>query len=521
MRSFSFQEFVRRRTLRVAGVYLAAAWGVLEFTDWVSNRFGLPSVLLNVVIGGLVVLFPVVLVFTWRLQSVGGGVPGIPASKPARRSIAVLPFDNPGDDPADEFLSDGIADEITVALAKLEGLHVASRTSAFAYKGHKEDVRRIGEALNVESLLEGSVQRAGDRIRVATRLVSAFDGYHLWSAHYDREIEDVFAIEDEIAENVAAALRVILREDERPALRLIAPEDIRAYEYYLRGRQFFHQMRRKSLEYARQMFQKAVEIDPHYARAHAGIAEASSFLNMFYPGSDDDLEQADAGSRRALELAPQLPEAHSARGFTLFLLKQLDAAEREFRIALELEPQLFDAHYFYARASFQQGHFEKAARLFQSAADLREDYQAAFFAAQSLEALGREGEARQAYETALEVAARHMDFNPDDPRAATMRAVALCRLGRADEGLRWAEQALAIDPEDAGVRYNVACLYALEGSKDRAFECLSDAVRSGFGNRDWLERDPDIASLRDDPRFEELWQTDDQGPRAPSADLFA
>jgi adenylate cyclase len=222
---------------------------------------------------------------------------------------------------------------------------------------------------------------------------------------------------------------------------------------------------------------------------------------MFYPTSDEDVTRADSASRRALELAPDLPEAHSARGSALFLMKRLDEAEREFRIAIEMEPQLVEARHLFGRVSFQQGRFDEAARLFRAANDIRENYDSAFFAAQSLEALGRKEEAADAYAYARGVAARHMEFNPDDARAATMLAVSLCRAGRPDEGLRWGEQALAIDPEDAGVRYNVACLYALEGKTDRAFECLADAIRAGFGNRDWLEKDPDIESLRGDPRF--------------------
>lgn len=502
MSRLSVAELVRRRVPQVVGVYLAAGWGALEFTDWASARFGWGPAILDAVILGLFVLFPVTVALAWRSGPAQAPLPA--GGGPARRSVAVLPFANAGGDPANEYLSDGLTDEITVALSKLEGMRVASRTSAFAFKDRTEDIRRIGRELNVESVLEGNVQLSGNRLRVSTQLVNTADGYHLWSERFDREIEDVFAIEDEIAQSVAGALRVILRDDERRALRLAPPADIRAYEFYLRGRGFFHRMRKKDLQYAREMFERAVEIDPDYGRAWAGVADASSFLNMFYPTAEQDLERADHASRRALELAPGLAEAHSARGFALFLLKRLDEAEHEFRRAIEIEPQLFEAQYLYARACFQQGRFETAARLFEAADDLREDYQASFFAAQSLEALGRKTEAATGYEHAHDVAARHMEFNPDDPRAATMRAVALCRIGRPEEGLRWAEQALAIDPEDAGVRYNVACLFALEGATDRAFECLEDAIRAGFGNRAWLENDPDIASLRDDPRFDAL-----------------
>ena len=225
---------------------------------------------------------------------------------------------------------------------------------------------------------------------------------------------------------------------------------------------------------------------------------------MYYPSSGADLGRADEASARALELDSDLAEAHGARGFALLQLKRVDEAEEEFKTAIELDPNQFEARYFYARACFSQGRLEDAARLFQEAAAVREDYQAAFFAAQALEALGRDDEAADGYRQALMVAQKHMELNPDDPRAATMRAVSHCRSGDRAAGLRWAERALEIDPHDAGVRYNVACLYSLEEQPDRAIECLEKAMDAGFGHRDWIEQDPDLDPLRELPRFQEL-----------------
>ncbi|MEE9132142.1 MAG: protein kinase [Gemmatimonadota bacterium] len=420
------------------------------------------------------------------------------------RSIAVLPFDNMSASAENEYLSDGITEEIINALAKIGGLAVVSRTSAFAYKGKKLDVRTIGEQLNVACVLEGSVRKSGDRLRITAQLVSVADGYHLWSERYDREMADVFAIQDEIAENIARALRVILSEDEKRAIAKVPPADVEAYEYYLRGRQFFHTNLKRSLRFAREMFTRAIEIDPDYALAWAGIADCSSLLRMYYPASESSLEQADAASSKALELDPNLPEAHAARGFALWQMQRDEEAKHEFETAIELDPQQFEARYFYARQCFTQGDLEKAARLFEEASSVRADYPAAFFAAQSHAALGREAEARAAYRRALEVVGHHLELNPDDPRAATMRAVSLCRLGQRQEGLEWAERAIAIDPEDAGVCYNVACLYALEGQTEKAIDKLECAIQVGFGARNWIANDPDLDSLRDHPRFRAL-----------------
>jgi tetratricopeptide (TPR) repeat protein len=292
--------------------------------------------------------------------------------------------------------------------------------------------------------------------------------------------------------------------------------DARAYEYCQRARQFLTVPRRANLRFACEMFAKASEVDPLYAPAHAGLAGGAAQLHMLYPSADgEQLRLAEAASLRALELDPGLAEAHAARGLVLFLSRRLDEAEREFLRAIEADPSRPEARYFYARACFQQGRHEEAARLCREANAVREDYQAAFFAAQASEAGGALQAAQEAYRVALGVCERHMEMNPDDPRAATMRAVCLARTGRRDEGLHWARQALAIDPLDAGVRYNVACLYAVEGAEGEALACLEEVVSAGFRNREWMERDPDLARLRGLPRFRALMDGMSVPPATP------
>lgn len=494
------RRLLRLRVPQILGAYLAGGWGLLQFVEWLADRHIAPAGLVNVLLVAWILLLPVALLIVWR-RDVGEAV-----EEPIRapRSVAVLPFANLSPGPGDAYLSDGISDEIITALARVEGLRVASRTSSFLYRDGSADIRTVGRELNVRAVLEGTVQRVGGQLRVTTQLVDAVNGYQLWSAHFDSEMEDVFAIEDDIAENVVRVLRVLLRGQDWGALPRIPRADVRAYECYMRGRQFFHRTLKKSLGYAREMFTRAIEIDPDYALAHAALADTISVERMYYLASDVDLARADEESRRALALDPLLAEAHSARGTYLFLAGCFDEAEDEFRTAQRLDPGLFDAYYFYARMCFQLGRMQDAARLFEQACHAREDYQAAYFAAQSFEALGQEAEAQCSYARALEIVERHMELNPDDPRAATMRAVSLCRLGRRDEGLAWAEQAMIIDPDDAGVRYNAACLFSVAGDAERAIACLEEAVDVGFGNRDWLEHDPDMAPLRDDPRFQAL-----------------
>jgi adenylate cyclase len=337
--------------------------------------------------------------------------------------------------------------------------------------------------------------------------VNVADGSNLWSERYDRQLEDVFAIQDEIAENIVRALRVVLTEDEKRAIEKTPTENVQAYDYYLRGRQFFHQMRRSSILYARRMFERAIETDPKFAQAYAGIADCCSFLYTWWDGSKANLESAVSASATALALDPELAEAHAARGFALTLSRQYDPAREEFERALALNPQLFEAHYLYARACVQEGRMEDAVRHYEAAFRVRpEDYQAVLLMQVPLNTLGRIEEAKDALRRGLHVVENHLELNPDDARALYLGAGALVQLGERDRALEWAKRAHAIDPEDSAVLYNVACVYALAGLTDDALACLEKAIRNGFGHREWLDHDSDLASLRDDPRFQALSQ---------------
>ena len=436
--------------------------------------------------------------------SPASGVATSPPAGSTAKSIAVLPFANMSADAENEYFSDGIAEEITNALSKVQALRVASRTSAFGYKGKDQDVRKIGEELGVATILEGSVRKSGNRLRITAQLVSVADGYHLWSERYDSDAEDVFAIQDEIATKIAEALHLMLSEEERRELAQVPTEDVQAYEAYLRGRFFLNRFQKASVRHAKDMFEQAIDIDPEYALAFAGLADCCSFLYMYFDGSDENLEEADKASQRALELGPDFAEAHASRGLAVALSKRYEEAEAEFQIAIALNPSLFEAYYFYARTCFQQGKLEPAVELFEKACEVHEDYQACLLAALSYSGLGREDEAKAAYARALRVIERHLELNPGDARALTLGGGCLARLGKADEAVLWCERSLQIDAEDPVVVYAVACVYAILQMTDKALDGLEKAIESGFGNKKWIENDPDFASLREHPRFQEL-----------------
>jgi TolB-like protein/Tfp pilus assembly protein PilF len=418
------------------------------------------------------------------------------------KSIAVLPFVNMSNDPENEYFTDGIAEEIINALSKIQALRVASRTSSFAFKGKSEDMSEIGRKLKVTTVLEGSVRKAGSKLRVAAQLIDVADGYQLWSERYDRQLEDVFAIQDEIAGNIVKALRMVLSDEEKRAIEKAPTINVEAYEYYLRGRQFFHQWSRTGIQYARRMFERAIESDPNYALAYAGIADCCAFLYMYWDGSKANLDGADAASQKALELDPDLADAHASRGFALSLKKQYDAARPEFETAIRLNPKLYEAHYLFARAWLQEGKLEQAVHHFAEASRVRpEDYQAMLLMVGPLRALGRTEDAKAAMEQGVAQVERHLELNPDDTRAYYLGAQALIQIGQRDKALQWARKALGGNDSDSMVLYNVACFYSLGDLRDEAIDCLEKAVQNGFGHREWLEHDSDLDNIRTDPRF--------------------
>ena len=423
------------------------------------------------------------------------------AAVSAAKSVAVLPFANNSADPENEYFTDGIADEIISALTKIQSLRVTSRTSSFAFKGKNEDISEIGRKLKVSSVLEGTMRRVGNRLRITAQLVNVADGSNLWSERYDREMEDIFAIQDDISQAIVKALRVILTEGERKQIDKSRAVNVQAYDYYLRGRQYY-QIHRKSLEYARQMFNRAIEIDPEYARAYAGVADSCSLLYMYFDARDFNLRQADKASAKALELEPELAEAHVARGLAISLSKRFREAEEEFETAMRLDPKMFEAAYWFGRALLSEGRNQEAAKMFERASGLRpEDYQAPNFLAQAYNALGMVEERDVANRRSIKLMEERLELNAADARAANLLAATHATFGEVEKALDYAERSLAIDPDDAMLLYNVACTYSLLGKKEEAIACIERAVDKGFGHKEWLDHDPDLNPLRDDPRF--------------------
>ena len=266
------------------------------------------------------------------------------------RSIAVLPFVNLSTDRDQDYFCEGVAEEIINSLAQIRGLRVVARSSSFVFRDRRTDVRDIGGRLNVGTVLEGSVRKAGESLRITVQLIEVATGYHLWSERYDRAVEDIFAIQDEIAANVTRAMQLYMSDAERTAVSRMPTSNVRAYDYYLQGRQYFHRRRKKSMYFAIDLFKRAIELDSDFALAWATLADCCSALIHYYSETSMELRNtSDSASLRALELAPQSSEAHASRGFALSTMGDYAAARQEFETALAIDPNQWEARYYYGR----------------------------------------------------------------------------------------------------------------------------------------------------------------------------
>jgi serine/threonine protein kinase/Flp pilus assembly protein TadD len=428
-----------------------------------------------------------------------------PPSQRSEKSIAVLYFSDLSGGKEDDYFRDGMTEDIITELTRIAELVLLPRSAILPFRDKAVTASEIGRQLNVAYVLDGSLRRAGNRLRINAQLVETRTGHSIWAERYDRHLEDVFAIQDEIAQNIAGTLRVMLTDKEKRAIEKVPTRDIQAYDYFLRGRRVFYELNRKSFEFARQMFARAIVIDPGYAAAYAGVANSSSFLYTWFDASEDNLREATQASRRAVELDTGSPEAHTARGLAESLGRNYEVAEKEFVEAIRLDPRSYDATYLYGRCAFSQGKMEEAAGLFRKASELDPaEYQAMNLLALCLHGLGRHDEAKLVSRSALERTERHIALHPDDARAHYLGSHALHNLGEDERALSWAARALEIDPSENSTIYNVACLYVQLGDNDRAFDLLETAVRNGFGQKEWIENDPDLTPLRDKPRYKAL-----------------
>ena len=516
--SHSIAELKRRKVFQVAAAYIVGGWLLLQVADATFEPLNLPAWSATLVLWLLVLGFPVAVFLAWALEVTPDGIrktrsrrrptPRKKSTAPAeeaKASIAVLPFVDMSPEKDQDHFCEGMAEEIINALTKIRGVHVASRTASFQFKGDTADINEVGDQLGVDTVLEGSVRKEGGQIRVTAQLISVEDGFHIWSEGFDRELRGVFEIQKEIAENVVKAFRLTLDDAEEQVIEQRPTENMEAYEYYLRGRRHFFMLNRQGWEQAREMFSRAIELDPDYALAYAGLADCFSFLYMYADSTATNRLQAETNSRLAVQLAPDSAETHTSRGLALSHSKKYEEADAVFRTAIKIDPSHYEAYYFWGRNLFAQGRFEKAGELFEKASELRpDDYQAMALLAQVYRAQGREEERVEARKRTLERIEQRLKTKPDDTRALCFGSINLVDMGHREKGQKWLERAYAADPDDALNLYNIACIYAQLGEVDKGIDALEGSITKGMTQMDWIVHDTDLDPLRDNPRFKAL-----------------
>jgi TolB-like protein len=340
-----FEELKRRKVVQVCIAYVVGAWLLLQVADATFELLNLPSWSTTLVLWLLILGFPVALILAWALEVTPEGIrrtkkrrKPVTASKQtstgqAEPSIAVLPFADMSPEKDQDHFCEGMAEEIINSLAKIPGVQVALRTASFQFKDTTMDIDTIGERLNVNTVLEGSVRKAGDHLRVTAQLIKVEDGYHIWSEGFDRELKDVFGIQKEIAENVGKAFQLTLSPDTEKAIEQQPTQNVEAYEFYLRGRRHFYQFSDEGWKKAREDFSRAIDLDPNYALAYAGLADCFSFIYMYADSAVSVRLQAETNSRLALQLAPELAPVHASRGLALSYSHRDDEADAAFERA--------------------------------------------------------------------------------------------------------------------------------------------------------------------------------------------
>ncbi len=422
-----------------------------------------------------------------------------PPSAKDQSTVAVLPFLDLRQEGGEEHLGEGIAEEVLQVLNQVEGLRVVSRTTSFLYGGSELSLAEVGRRLHADAILGGALLEKEDLLTLKAELVEVVSDRVIWSKSFDFERKDLFTTLEEVIGGAASALRF------SPPIRPRHAVDLGAYEFFLRGRHYYFRFSRQGMGFAAQMFRRALEFDPNYASAWAGLANCAAYSYIYIERTEDQRELAESCSRRALELDPDLAEAHASRGVALSASGLAAEAEEAFETALRLDPNLFEAAYFYARHCFAAGKQERAIEYFEWAAALRpEDFQAILLVAQVYHSLGVEDEAERARRQGLALVEERLQRAPDDVRARYLGANALVALGEREKGLAWARIARSMDPNDPMLLYNLGCIHALAGDPEEALDCLSWAVAGGLSQKNWFLHDGDLDSIRSHLRFQEL-----------------
>jgi serine/threonine-protein kinase len=576
-RASFFAELKRRNVYKVAVAYAIVGWLLVQVATQVFPFFEIPNWAVRLVVLAIVIGFPIALVIAWAFEltpeglkrtedadlaqqsprksrawiyivivgallSVGlffvGRYSARNTASAARtelpaKSIAVLPFVNMSADKNDEYLSDGVSEELITALSKITGLQVKARTSSFAFKGKNEDIQKIGELLHVSHLLEGSVAKAGNKLRITAQLIQASDGNHEWSDTYDREMQDIFAVRSEVAQQVADTLKVRLLGEDKRKIDKKPTENLEAYNLYRQGRFYADKLSEEGMTKAVPFFQQAIEKDPRFALAYAGmadnyviaadaiippreafskakeaalkaielddsLAEAHASLGLVHYHYDWDWPAAEQELKRAISLNPQSAQSYTLYTHYLAGMGRYDEAKKYGARALELDPLSVSAHWFLGWGAIYAGRSDEAVGFFSKAIELDPNNPwTRWFLGRAYLLSGNSSRAIEEMETGLR-------FGPDDPLGLGFTGYVYAVTGRRADALKILQRLDELQKRRFISTISRVYVYAGLGDKDKAFEWLEKAYQERSDSLAWFRFDPESKSLRSDPRFAAL-----------------
>jgi serine/threonine protein kinase/Tfp pilus assembly protein PilF len=433
-------------------------------------------------------------------QTASGVLPARVAAE--KKSVAVLYFENQSGGKEDEYFRDGMTEDIITELSKITQLQIFPRSEMLAFRDKAMAAPQVGQQLGATYVLEGTIRRSGNRLRITAQLVEGATRHSVWAERYDRQLEDVFAIQDEIARSIAQALRITLTPQEEKTIGMKPTENTQAYDFYLRGRSY---TRRENMDYALQMFEQAIQLDKNFALAHAGIAHLCGLIYEVREQNPDWIARGLTACDRAMALAPDLPEVMVARSRLFYSQKKYDESELMARRAIERKRDCDGAWNILGRALMSLGKYEDAAKIAEQAIEANgDDYNTYIPYQHCLERLERKKEAEHVRERMTAVLRQQLEMVPEDVRARILLACNLAYSGETEEGARHLQTAVALRPNDGNTLYNAACMYGVMGKKAEALEMLKRAFKNGYGNHNWAARDSDLQCLHDEPEFRTL-----------------
>jgi serine/threonine protein kinase/cytochrome c-type biogenesis protein CcmH/NrfG len=426
----------------------------------------------------------------------------VAAPEQKKKTVAVLYFENLSGAKEDEYFRDGMTEDIITELSKIARLQIFPRSEMLQFRDKPVTAPQVGDKLGAMYILEGSIRRAGNRLRITTQLVESETRHSVWAERYDRQMEDVFAIQEEISLSIAKALEITLSPQEEKVIARKPTDNPQAYDFFLRGRNY---LRQRQFEYALAMYEEAVKLDGNFALAYAGMAHVWGGMHEFRSPSPEYIEKGRRAVANAERLAPELPEVISARARMHFVQHEYDEAIRLAKRAVALQSDCEGAYDVLGRAYFSAGRHEEAAQLAEGALEIvSNDYNALIPLINSLECLGRMADAERLRNRETEVLTEQLHRFPDDVRARILLASDMANQGQAQEAVQHVKIAVAMRPSDANVLYNAACTYGILGMTRETLETLRRSMEAGYRNADWCTQDPDLKLVHDDPEFKKL-----------------